>query len=113
MAIVCRNITFDGKSKIKTNDILSSYFHNLAFHDFFFIVGDNQVFQAVDSDPGLSSLLDSQTPVVAKLTLKVGAQVMLMKNLDVGQGLVNGARGVVTGFKMGKEGEIFSVCFNL
>ncbi|XP_042860576.1 ATP-dependent DNA helicase PIF1-like isoform X2 [Penaeus japonicus] len=66
--------------------------------------GDSQVFQAVDSDPGLSSLLDSQTPVVAKLTLKVGAQVMLMKNLDVGQGLVNGARGVVTSFKMGKEG---------
>ncbi|XP_069948280.1 ATP-dependent DNA helicase PIF1 isoform X2 [Cherax quadricarinatus] len=68
------------------------------------LMGNAQVFQSIDSDPSLSSLLDSQTPVVAKLILKVGTQVMLMKNLDVGRGLVNGARGVVTGFKFGAEG---------
>ncbi|XP_069169756.1 ATP-dependent DNA helicase PIF1 isoform X3 [Procambarus clarkii] len=68
------------------------------------LTGNGKVFQSIDSDPSLSSLLDSQTPVIDKLILKVGTQVMLMKNLDVGQGLVNGARGVVTGFKLGTEG---------
>ncbi|XP_076042584.1 ATP-dependent DNA helicase PIF1-like isoform X2 [Oratosquilla oratoria] len=66
--------------------------------------GQERVFYAVDTDPTLVGLLDKQTPVVSKLVLKVGAQVMLMKNLDVGCGLVNGARGVVTGFRNGQHG---------
>lgn len=63
------------------------------------------MFQALDSDPSLAKTLDSQTPVTSSLELKVGTQVMLTKNMDVTRGLVNGARGVVTGFKNGGEGK--------
>jgi len=41
-------------------------------------------------------LNDLQAP--SELQLRVGCQVMLLANLDVKGGLVNGSRGVVTGF---------------
>lgn len=63
------------------------------------------MFQSLDSDPSLAKTLDSQTPVASSLELKVGTQVMLTKNMDVTRGLVNGARGVITGFKSGGEGK--------
>ena len=40
-------------------------------------------FTACDSDPALSKFLDNHTPVESVVTLKVGAQVMLLKNLNV------------------------------
>ena len=43
-------------------------------------------------------VLNKRLTTLESLTLAVGAQVMLLKNMDVDSGLVNGSRGVVTGF---------------
>ena len=43
------------------------------------------------------------------LVLKPGAQVMLLKNISVSQGLVNGSRGVVDPFV--KDPEVGISCF--
>ncbi|KYN45018.1 ATP-dependent DNA helicase PIF1 [Trachymyrmex septentrionalis] len=61
--------------------------------------GESKVYTALDSDSSATSMLDQQLPIPSKLILKVGAQVMLMKNINVNSGLVNGARGVVIDFK--------------
>ena len=42
--------------------------------------------------------LDKDAPYVPSLSLKVGAQVMLLHNMNPELGLVNGSRGVVKGF---------------
>lgn len=63
--------------------------------------GETKIYEAQDSDKVYTKQLDSQTPVPSKLILKVGAQVMLLKNINIATGLVNGARGVVTNFKDG------------
>ncbi|KAM7154680.1 ATP-dependent DNA helicase PIF1 isoform 1-T2 [Molossus nigricans] len=61
--------------------------------------GEVHSFEAMDSDPEQARTLDVQCPVSRLLQLKLGAQVMLVKNLAVSRGLVNGARGVVVGFE--------------
>ena len=43
-----------------------------------------------------SKVLDSTLNIGRNIKLKVGAQVMLVANLDVSTGLVNGSRGVIT-----------------
>ncbi|XP_074764260.1 ATP-dependent DNA helicase PIF1 [Athene noctua] len=66
--------------------------------------GEVHTFEALDSDPMLVKLIDAQCPVGGRVELKLGAQVMLAKNLDVSRGLVNGARGVVVGFESEQKG---------
>jgi len=65
------------------------------------LTSECKVYMASDSDVQYSTQLDKMLPVLNKLELKVGAQIMLTKNLDVNKGLVNGARGVVTKFQQG------------
>lgn len=60
--------------------------------------GEERTFDAQDSDPSYTKQLDSQVLAPAHLTLKIGAQVMLLKNININDGLVNGARGIVIGY---------------
>lgn len=68
--------------------------------------GATRTFEATDSDPYLTKMLDQMTPVPSSLVLKVGAQVMLMKNINVVDGMVNGARGIITSFD--DKGKLFA-----
>jgi len=61
--------------------------------------GETKTYTASDSDSTMTHMLDQQLPVSGKLVLKVGAQVMLLKNINLNTGLVNGARGVIISFK--------------
>ena len=61
--------------------------------------GITKTYIAQDSDQSMTKTLDHQLPVPGKLLLKVGAQVMLLKNLSISAGHVNGARGVVVKFE--------------
>lgn len=59
------------------------------------------LFKAEDSDASMTKQLDSQVQAPSQLYLKVDAQVMLLKNINISSGLVNGARGVVVRFEKG------------
>lgn len=59
---------------------------------------------ASDSDENLVKTIDQMCPVRRKLELKINTQVMLTKNVNVQKGLVNGARGVITGFESNATG---------
>mmetsp|Transcript_29018 Transcript_29018/g.70769 ORF Transcript_29018/g.70769 Transcript_29018/m.70769 type:complete len:746 (-) Transcript_29018:121-2358(-) len=67
------------------------------------IEGRPRCFRCKDVDieeghPNLQRLLDT-CPVPDSMTLKVGAQVLLVRNMSHENGLVNGSRGVVTRFE--------------
>nr|XP_050850094.1 ATP-dependent DNA helicase PIF1 isoform X2 [Vespula vulgaris] len=93
------------KQKIESNGILATRLcshineadeiNNFQLNE---LKGATKIYTAQDSDEMMSKALDQQLPVPGKLTLKIGAQVMLVKNINISNGLVNGARGIVTKF---------------
>eukprot|EP01104_Vermistella_antarctica_P021181 TRINITY_DN939_c0_g1_i2.p1 TRINITY_DN939_c0_g1~~TRINITY_DN939_c0_g1_i2.p1 ORF type:complete len:418 (+),score=107.91 TRINITY_DN939_c0_g1_i2:899-2152(+) len=60
------------------------------------ISGNGKLFRA--NDTGRSPSVLKKCAVPAELKLKIGARVILLRNLDVSRGLVNGALGTVVDF---------------
>ncbi len=68
--------------------------------------GQTHTFSALDCGPPLSfdsKKLATWSNAPTVLSLKIHAQVVLLKNLDIPGGLVNGSRGVVVGFSSKNE----------
>lgn len=63
------------------------------------IDGDEIIYKAVDKGIFHTLLKDCMASEILKL--KIGAQVMLIKNLDVERKLVNGSKGIIDRFKNG------------
>merc|ERR1719427_162075 len=60
------------------------------------LIGDPRTFTYKDENQYYSSFINQLLPDTVSVTLKVGAQVMLTKNINPAIGLVNGTRGVIT-----------------
>lgn len=63
------------------------------------LTGDEHIYDARDwvhpDHPDLVNVMQRDMQAAQRLKLRVGAQVMLLKNLDVEERLFNGARGVM------------------
>lgn len=103
---ITEELTKTAKQKIEQDGILATRLcshtneaDTINKHKLDKIEAEEKIFNAEDSNKVYTNTLDQQTPAPNKLVLKIGAQVMLLRNINVSAGLVNGARGVVTDFK--------------
>ena len=81
--LYCKNIDVDRENKIKLEQISS----------------ERKVFNTIDfGEKHHIEFFDKNCPAPKILELKRGAQVMLLKNLDVENGYCNGSIGIVTSF---------------
>lgn len=75
--------------------------------------GDHKVLAARDvGDVDLVKVLKRYSKLPEVLEIKVGAQVMLIHNLNVEFGLCNGARGVVHDFEYTEQGDVNGIRVN-
>ena len=73
--------------------------------------GISKQYTATDSgDPAFLKFLDAYCTAKKAIRLKEGAQVILLKTIDAGAGLVNGARGVVVRFANEKRPCVRFMC---
>src|SRR6185312_5138389 len=70
--------------------------------------GKLEIFMAKDDGEGynFTNTLNSFCQAPQELQLRVGAQVVLVKNLNVQEGLANGTRGEVVDFEIVRESDI-------
>ncbi|KAG6799794.1 ATP-dependent DNA helicase PIF1 [Apis mellifera caucasica] len=102
---IAKTLKATAKQKIENNGILAtrlcSHINEVEEINEFQLnelKGESKTYIAQDSDQSMTKILNQQLTVPDKLILKIGAQVMLLKNINVSNGLVNGARGVVIKF---------------
>ncbi|HWL51333.1 MAG TPA: PIF1 family ATP-dependent DNA helicase [Chthoniobacteraceae bacterium] len=75
--------------------------------------GEPRTFIADDyGEPGAVKMLDKNCLAPKILKLKVGAQVMLLTNINTEAGLANGSVGTVVEFRDGLNGPLVKVFFN-
>lgn len=93
--ILCENVDVNEINQAKLEQLPAEEIHKYKYKIEYNL--DNyepHVHQSMFKDVDVTKLCNAQP----KLSLSVGAQVMLLVNIDVKGGLVNGSRGVVTRF---------------
>ncbi|XP_037959629.1 ATP-dependent DNA helicase PIF1 [Teleopsis dalmanni] len=105
---IAKRLLATSKQKIEANGILATQLcshtndaNSINESKLENLSGEKILFRAEDSDASMSKQLDSQVQAPSQLYLKLNAQVMLLKNINVNTGLVNGARGVVIRIEKG------------
>ena len=98
-------------TRTKANEINQSYFNKIAKDDNKDIKNYNITLSIESRDPerpiinktDIEHRIVSQLPIDDKIQLCIGCQVILVINLSIDEGLVNGSKGVVHGFNENGE----------
>jgi ATP-dependent DNA helicase PIF1 len=95
-----KKMDVDRTNKLELNRLIASGSQPVVFKSI-----DNAVTKnpstTVPAKPSQIEVLEKCCSALPEITLAIGAQVMLVKNLDMKRGLVNGSRGIVVEFVNG------------